>query len=82
MVHSENARIVVAGVAAEQLVSALAREHNLYVLACKARYKVQRNAGRIGKRLIHMVLNRRNGVPEFLAGDKVGVVLNSDSLPN
>ncbi len=67
LINLKNSRIVVAGIAAEQLVCTLARKHYLYILTCKARYKIQRNTGRIGKRLIHMILNGRNSVPELFA---------------
>ena len=78
LVHLENARVVVAGVAAEKLIGALAGENDLYVFAREARHKVQRDARRVGKRLIHVVLHGGNRVPEFLARNKVGVVLNAD----
>ena len=67
LIYSKNSRVVVAGVAAEQLVGALARKDDLYIAAGKARYKVQRDAGGVGERLIHVILHGGHRVPELLA---------------
>ena len=78
LVHAENARVVVAGIAAEQFIGALSREHDLDIVAGKTGDKVQRNTGRVGKRLIHIVLHGRHRVPEFIARDQMGMVLDAD----
>ena len=78
LIESEHARVVVAGVAAEQLVGALAREHDLDIFGRETRHEVERHAGRIRQRLIHVILHGGHRVPEFLGGNQVGVVLDAD----
>ena len=78
LINFKHSRIVVASVTAEQFVCTLTRKDNLYIMACKTGYKVKCDTWRICKRLIHMVLNSRNSVPEFFAWDKVSVVFNTD----
>ena len=80
LIDAEHARIVVAGVAAEQLVGALTGEHDLDILTRQTRHKIERHAGRVGERLIHIILHRGHRVPKFLARDQVGVVIYVDQL--
>ena len=80
LIPFKDARIVVAGVAAEQLVRALARQHDLDVLARDLRDKVQRDTRRVSQGLIHVILHLRHSRPEFLGRDQLRVMLHADLL--
>ena len=59
-------RLAVDGVAAEQLVGALAGEHHLDVLAGLAGDEVQRHERRVGDRVVEVPDDQRDGVGELL----------------
>ena len=80
LVYLKDAGVVIDRVAAEELVGALAREDDLNVLRRELRDEVQRDAGRIGERLIHVVLHLRHRCPEFLRRDELRVMLHADLL--
>ena len=50
------------------------------MLTCEFGDKIKRDAGRVRKRLVHMVLNLLDVSPEFFGGNHLVVMVDADML--
>ena len=71
-------RLAVDRVAAEQLVRALAGQHDLDVLARLAGDEVQRDERRVGDRVVEVPDDQRQGLHHLLGRHDLGDVLDAD----
>ena len=65
-------------IAGVDLISALAGENDRDMLAGQLAQEVERHAGRVGLRLVHVILNIRKGVKALLLGQHLAVVLDAE----
>ena len=65
-------------IAGVDLISALAGENDRDMLAGQLAQEVERHAGRVGLRLVHVILDIRKGVKALLLGQHLAVVLDAE----
>ena len=71
-------RLAVDIIAAEQLICALAAHAGLYLLRCGFCDEIKCNGRGIRQRLVHVILHGGDGIPVFLFGNQLAVVINFD----
>ena len=74
------AGVIVPVIACEQLIRTLARQHNRDMLACQLCKEIQRYGGRIGLRLVHVVLDIGKRRKAFVGCQNLFVVLNPEQI--
>ena len=67
-------------VAAENFIGALAGHHDLQIFGSRVAHEIECHGGRVGKRLVHVVLNLAEVAPELFRGNRLAVILHRNQL--